>query len=325
MKKRVNFLTVSLFALLIVFSFLSTAMAQKSYPTQPIELIIPWAAGSVTDLGARFFAEKWSEFLGQPFIPINKVGGGGMIASKFVANAKPDGYTLLIATSGTISTSRVLRKDAGFDLDSFRIICQWGMNPLLYCVKADSKWDSMNKFLQDAKQNPGKLRCAALMGSTLQYAVEMLARAAGVRLTLVPFKSTPEGLTALIGGHLEMAVAPGLGGMKKSPDIRVLAVAEEERLSGYPDAPTLKELGYPVLIETMLMLCGPKDLPEEIANALADAHRKAFVKYGKEMKEKMSNIDIFPRSVDGKMTGKMLREFEKEFKEWAIQAGIKTQ
>jgi tripartite-type tricarboxylate transporter receptor subunit TctC len=325
MKKKVYLLTLSLFALLIVFSFLSTAMAQKSYPTRPIDLIIPWAAGSVTDLGSRFFAEKWSEFLGQPFIPINKVGGGGLIASKFVANANPDGYTLLIATSGTISTSRVLRKDAGFDLDSFRMICQWGINPLLYCVKADAKWKSMSQFLQDAKQNPGKLRSATLMGSTLQYAVDTLARSAGVKLTLVPFKSTPEGLTALIGGHLEMAVAPGLGGMKKSPDIRVLAVAGEERLPGYPDAVTLKELGYPVLIETMLMLCGPKDMPEEIVNALADAHQKVSAKYGKEINEKMTNIDIFPRNVDGKMTGKILREFEKEYKEWAVQSGMKIE
>ena len=325
MKKKVYFLTTVFFALFLLALFLSRAMAQKDYPTRPIDLIIPWAAGSVTDLGSRFFAEKWSEFLGQPFIPINKVGGGGLIASKLVANAKADGYTLLIATSGTISTSRVLRKDAGFDLDSFRFICQWGKNPLIYLVKADSKWKTMSEFLNDAKQNPGKLRCAVLIGSTIHYAAEMLSRAAGVKLTFVPFKSTPEGLTTLIGGHVEMVVAPGLGGMRGSPHIRALAVAEEERLFGYPETPTLKEIGYPVFIETMLMLCGPKELSDEVASLLSDAHHKVFVKYEKEIKEKMSKIDIAPRLVDGKATAKTLREFEKDFKEWTVQAGIKPE
>ena len=325
MRKNVYCLTVALLVIVLLFCSFSFTMAQGNYPTRPIEIIYPYAAGAGGDLLTRFFADKWAEFLGQPVITVNKVGGGGLIGAKIAANAKPDGYTLLTGTDGCLIFPRLTRKDAGFDLDSFRYIFLLSNIPVWFTVKADSKWKNMNEFLLDAKQNPGKLKYSALMGLSAHYGAEMLWRAAGVKLTYVPYKSSPESLTAVIGGHVDLAATFALGGMRGSPLIRQLAVAEKERIYDEPGVPTLKELGYPVVVDTSVGLCGPKGLSDEIVKKFEDAHRKVIRKYEKEIKERLPKIDNYPNFLEGEFTKKYFEEKERKYREYAPRMGIKLE
>ena len=183
----------------------------------------------------------------------------------------------------------------------------------------------MNDFLLDAKQNPGKLKYSALMGLSAHYAAEMLWRVAGVKLTYVPYKSSPESLTAVIGGHVDLAATFALGGMRGSGIIRQLAVAEKERIYDHPEVPTLIELGYPVVMDTSVGLCGPKGLSEEVVKKLTDAHLEVLRKYEKEIKEQLPKLDNYPNFLEGRSTMRFLEEKERKYRELAPQMGIKLE
>jgi len=325
MKKNVYCLTAPFFVLALLLCCFSLVIAEENYPTRPIEIIYPYAPGAGGDLLTRFFAEKWAEFLGQPVVVVNKPGGGGLIGTKITVNAKPDGYTLFEASDGSFILAKLGRSDAGFDLDSFEYIFLLSNIPTWFTVKADSKWKNMNEFLLDAKQNPGKLKYSALMGIPAHYGAEMLWRAAGVKLTYVPYKSSPESLTAVIGGHVDLAATAGLSGMSGSPLLRQLAVAEKERVYDHPEVPTLKELGYPIFMDTSCALCGPKGLSEEVVKKLTDAHLKVLRKYEKEIKERLPKIDNYPYFLEGKFSLDFYKEKERKYRELAPQMGIKLE
>lgn len=246
-----------------------------------------------------------------------------MLGSKLVASAKPDGYTLLSANDANIISSRLGKKDAGFDLDSFRYFFLISMKPAFLLVKADSKWRNLKEFLQDAKQNPGKLKYGAMMGSLNHYLVAILSQVAGVELTPVFFKSSPEITTALLGGHIDLGSMVGLAGVSGSSLARILAVAEEERTSGQPDVPTLKEMGYPVVLGANDVLCAPKDIPEQVVSKFTEAHNKVVAKYKKEIMERFMKMDIEYAFLDGKGALKLFKERERQYIVYAPLVGIK--
>lgn len=311
---------------LAVFAPAARSLAQTGYPTRPVEVIIPYPPGGVSDTGIRYYADKWGEFLGQPIVPVNKPGGGSTLGAKFVATAAPDGYTLLAGSDSPLITARFGVKGIGYDLDSFRMVFQYSKLALFFSVKADSKWKTLEEFLRDAKKGPGELRYASYgIGAITHYATELLSQAAGVKLTYVPFKSSPESLTALMGGHVELAVTAGLAGMAGSPRIRPVAVASETRLPDYPDVPTLKELGYAVVVDSTVLLAAPSGVPDEVVRKFTAAHVKALAKYESDIKAKMPKLNQYPDFVEGEPLMKVLRERERKYRELAPQMGIKLE
>ena len=323
MKKHALCLTVAFLIPLLLFCPVSQAMAPEDYPTRPIEIIVGWPPGGTTDLVTRIFAEKWAEFLGKPVVVVNKPGGGGMLASKLMANTNPDGYTLYCANDANLISSRLGKKDAGFDLDSYRYFFSLTMKPCFLIVKADAKWKSMKDLVQDARQNPKKLTYGAMMGSTNHYLAAIFSKVAGVELVPVFFKSSPEIATALLGGHIDLGTMVGLAGLSDSSLARVLAVAEEERIPGRPEVPTLKEMGYPVLVSSGDVLCAPKALPDKVVNKFIDAHNKVMTKYGKEIKQRLQKIDLEYTFHDGNTTLKLLKGKEEQKVVYAPLVGVK--
>ncbi len=323
MRNHAHGLTTAFLISLLVFCPVSLAMAQEAYPTRPIEIIVGWPPGGTTDLVTRIFAEKWAEFLGKPVVVVNKPGGGGMLSSKFVANANPDGYTLYAANDANLISSRLGKKDAGFNLDSYRYFFSLTMKPCFLVVKADAKWKSMKDFVQDARQNPKKLTYGAMMGSTNHYLAAIFSKAAGMELVPVFFKSSPEIATALLGGHIDLGTMVGLAGLSDSSLARIMAVAEEERVPGRPEVPTLKEMGYPVLVSSGDVLCAPKALSDTILNKFVAAHHKVMDKYGKEIKQKLQKIDLEYSFHEGNSTLKLLRQKEEQKVVYAPLVGVK--
>jgi tripartite-type tricarboxylate transporter receptor subunit TctC len=294
MKRQPNFLT---FIVLLALSLMSFGLskgwsAEKVYPDRPINMIVPYAPGGGTDLGSKVIAGRISEFLGQPLISVYKPGAGGSLAASFVANAKPDGYTVLVGSTSTMIIAPIVKKlDYKFgDLipaGTFATIPQW------FIVKSDARWKTLKEFIDEEKKSPGKLKIGSYGKLTVaDFLIELLNRQAGIKLTHIPYKSAGEVVTAVLGGHVDAGMNSGAGGLLESGQLRILAVAEEKRLDLVPDVPTFKECGYPMAAIGGFSLCFPRGTPQEIVDKFADAQEKAIKRYSKEITEGLRSVEM---------------------------------
>jgi tripartite-type tricarboxylate transporter receptor subunit TctC len=277
-------------------------------------MIISWAPGSATDLGSRVVAEKMGEFLGQPMVSVFKTGGGGAVGTDYVAGSKPDGYTLLVGSESNLVVQPILKK-LTYDLDSFIYIGGYSRVPFFFSVRSDGPWKTLQDFITEAKKSPKKFK-VGIPGvfTTTHVAWELLCQKAGIETVAIPFQSTGEVLTALMGEHVDVAATSGAGGMGQSGTIRVIAVTEKQRLSNFPDVPTLDELKYPLVLDSASFSFGaPKGTPKEIVEILYKAQEKAFSKYGEEIKQKLARVEQTPFFVSGEEYYRTLKERQKIF------------
>lgn len=261
---------------LIVLGIWGSARAQE-FPTRPIEVIVGFAPGGGTDLTARAVANHATKYFGQPFVVVNKAGASGTIASQYVAAAKPDGYTLLTGGGSETTTVGHFRKLPFHPINDFEpVICVVGQQIGL-SVKADSRWKTIQEFIADAKQNPEKYSFASSgMGSLYHAAVIVLEKRAGIKLRHVPFKGGAETLSALLGGHVDVAISapdeayPLIEGGR----VRSLVTFSGKRSQLIPNVPTLKEVGHDFFMENMKGLMAPKGTPKPIMQKIHDGVKK---------------------------------------------------
>ena len=252
----------------------------QDYPSRPITLIVPFPPGGVADNVARPVAQALSKQLGQTVIIENKQGAGGGIGMAFVAKAKPDGYTLLLALSSISvipEADKVLGRAPMFQLDQLLPIARFTADPVVLAVRAESPWKTYAEFVAFAKANPKKLNYGSSGNyGTMHVPMEMLASSAGITLTHVPFTGAAPAVTALLGGTLD-AVATGPSTVVqhvKAGKLRVLANWGSERHPALPDVPTLRELGVPTEYAQWSGLFAPASTPEPVLNALRKAARE---------------------------------------------------
>ena len=267
--------------------------AEKSYPDRPISMVVPFAPGGGADLGSKVIGDKISEFLGQPLISVYKPGGSGSLGAAFVAGAKPTGYTLLVGANSVVVLPPIIKK-LDYKLEDFIPTGMYGKIPIWLAVKADSKWRNLKELIEQERSNPGKLQVGSYGKLTAaDFMIELLNKQAGIRLTHVPFKSSGEALTAVLGGHVDAAMVSGAGGLLESGQVRILAVAEEQRLEGLPDIPTFKELGYPITVSVVFSLWFPKGTPQDIVDRFSAAQEKAVKRYSKEIEAGLRKVEIW--------------------------------
>ncbi len=302
---------VSGLVLFMIGSMSWPAAGQEKYPSRPINLIVPYAPGGAADLGSKVVAEKMAEFLGQPILSQYKPGGGGSLGAAFVAKAKPDGYTVLVGSATPLVLSPIVKK-MDYKLDDFIPMGIYGETPIWIVVKKDAPWKTINDFVAEAKASPGKITVTSYGKLTVaDFAIEMLSKQAGVKFTHVPFKATPEAISAVLGGHGQAAFTTGAGGLLESGTIRILAHASDERLEGLPDIPTFIERGYPISITSSYTYCVPKGTPREVVEALSNAQKKAMEKYSREIKEAMGRIEVWARNLNPEQT---MAKYKKDYK-----------
>ena len=269
---------------------------KEDYPNRPVQLIIPWSPGTSTDVIARLVAPQLGKYFGQPWVLVNKPGAGGVIGHTLIAKSKPDGYTLG-AVSTLAGSYLLVYKDLEFDLDSFVPIAAFIKVPMFFLVKLDAPYRTLKDLVDDAKKNPGKLRYGTIGVASAQHLVaDDFCNKAGINLTHVPYAGTADVLTALLGGHVDLAPTWGSLGHLKGGTVRALAVSEKERLEEYPDIPTLTELGYPIVIFPIQGQVAPKGTPKKIIDKLskgylevANANKKVIAESGKKF-EQVVNI-----------------------------------
>ena len=265
-------------------SLLLPALAQAEYPEKPITYTIPFNPGGESDVTARLQEPQLEKFLGQSVNVTHKPGGGGAVGwSDFQRTAKPDGYSIIGCNIPHIIGQPLLRKDAGYETDGFKIIMWFHFTPNALVVPKSSKIKTLKDFIEYAKKNPG----AATVGGSGTYSANhletlRLEKAAGVKLTYVPHTGTGPIIPALMGGHLTAAMSYSMVSVNYKDKFTTLAVASDERVPALPDVPTFKELGYDIVGGAFRGVAAPLKTPQAVVDKLANAFSETNKIIGKK-------------------------------------------
>jgi tripartite-type tricarboxylate transporter receptor subunit TctC len=299
-------------------------LSAQSYPNHPITLIIPMAPGDAVDLAGRVMAEGLSTLLKVPVTPLNKPGAGGAVGTDLVAKSKNDGYTLLMANSASIITAKILHPE-DVNYDPFKDLAPLGLasvTPTLITVKKDSPYKSVKELVAYSKKNPGKVRCGTPgMGTLADFNVPIIINLTGADITVVPFKGASPAITALIGGHVEIAasaITPVIDHLR-SGETRGLVVSK--KLPEFPAIPTLKELGYQRdLLGVWFAFFAPAGIPAHVKETLVAAIEK--VVRDQAIVARMAKMGLIQEFVPPDQLFKDMIEEYKVSKEIARTAGL---
>lgn len=248
------------------------------YPSKPINLIVPFGAGSTTDLAARSLANAAKDMLPQPIVVVNRPGASGVIAAASVAKSRPDGYTMLMSRVSCNASVPALNKTIPYKIDEFTFVGITEITPFVICVRADAPYKTLDDLVKAIGKNPGELSFGTSGAlSMLDIVGMMLLDAAGLPQTAavsVPYKGDGEAKTSLLGGHTQFLpnnLSP-MADVIKNGQVRALAVTTEKRLEDFPDIPTVAEAGYPALTGAVGWsgFFGPAGLKPEVVRTLSD-------------------------------------------------------
>ena len=258
-------------ALLIASLLLSAAATAQPYPNKPIRIIVPFGAGSSTDVITRILTQSVSVSIGQPFIVDNKPGGDGAVAGIEAAKAAPDGYTIFIGSGSPIAAVPALRKNPPYDsVNDFTPITDIGRFTLFLFVNSEVPVKTFQEFIAYAKANPGKLAYGTGNASGI-VAFAQMNQLAGIDMLHVPYKSAPLAVVDLMTNRVQAMWEPPtttLAAMKEGK-LRALVTSLKSRSSVLPEVPTIAEAGMPQFsMANWMGLVGPAKLPREIVERL---------------------------------------------------------
>jgi tripartite-type tricarboxylate transporter receptor subunit TctC len=268
-------------ALVAALAALHGAAWAQDFPNRPITLVVPYAAGGGNDVMARIVGEKMSRTLGQQIVIDNRPGAGGAIATRQVAKATPDGYTLVIGGTGSLAVNPTLLPNVGYDVrKDFAPIGLIGSSAMIVLVHPSIKAKTLPELIALAKKEPGKLNYASAgVGSGIHLGAELFAHMAGIKLVHIPYKGTGPALTDLIGGHVAIyfsSLPPAIG-IVKDGKVRALAVTATKRSNIFPDLPTVAEAALPGFEAALRYgILAPAGTPRPVVDKLNAALRQAL-------------------------------------------------
>jgi tripartite-type tricarboxylate transporter receptor subunit TctC len=265
-------------ALTLGLLLVAPALAQD-WPTRSVKLIVPFAAGATPDIVARLLADELQAKLGQPFVVENKPGASGNLGTDAVAKAEPDGYTLGISIGGPLAINMLLFSKLPYDpAKDLAFITMLATQPSALAVNTAIKVDSVGELVALLKRNPGKYNFGSIGNGSLSHlAMEAIALKSGTQMVHVPYPSSPQAVTALMRGDVQMACLPAIAVTPQlgSGQIKILAISTGERDPLLAGIPTLKEQGIDVQADAWMGLIAPVQTPApvlaQIRNAFAAA------------------------------------------------------
>ena len=266
-------------ALMLATMLAAISAAAADYPARTVTLVVPYPPGGGVDAMARVVAAKLSEAMHAQFIVDNRPGAGGTIGTRAVAQAAPDGYTLLLGHTGTISINPSLYAHAGYDpRKDFAPIGLVASMPVALLANPSFPAKSIAEFIAMAKKDPGKFNLGtSALGTGGYMCAELFKAEAGINVAIIPYKGTAPVMNDLLGGHVPIAfgvLPPALGNIAAGK-LRAVAVTSKKRFSLLPDVPTFDESGLPGF-EAVLHygLLAPAGTPKEIVDRLSEEVRK---------------------------------------------------
>ncbi|WP_246701059.1 tripartite tricarboxylate transporter substrate binding protein [Rhodopseudomonas sp. BR0M22] len=302
------------------------ANAQGLYPTRPVRIVLPFAAGGVADITARLIADQLGTKLGQRFYVENQPGAGGISAARTVISAPPDGSTLALLSNGTAISVSLFKKLPFDPVKDFAPISSLGTFDFLFTVRAESKFKTLEDFIKAAKQKPGTLNVGTInTGSTQNLAAELFKTAAGVDFVIVPFRGTPEVLVALLQDSVDLTIDSysALKGNLADGKLRALAATGPLRSKITPDIPTLRESGIEASIESWNGLFAPAGTPPGVIGALNTALQEILV--DPVLKKKMLELGIDAKPSTPEQLAARLRADIDKWRAVIEQSGIERQ
>lgn len=298
-------------ALALAATIVPTAgMAADAYPSQPIKLVLPFAAGGQSDVVARIAAERLTSALGQPVVVENVGGAGGMIAASKVARSPADGYTLFLPNASTLTIAPHLQPSSGVTPSSFAPIATVSQFPLVLVVNSKSPYKSLADVIAAAKSKPGKLSFASPgVGTTPHLAGETFSQEAGITITTVPYKGGAPALNDVLAGQVDLYFeAPGtIVPHIQAGKLRALAVTGKKRMAALPNVPTVAEQGFPKLtLESWAAFVAPKGTPPAIIERLRTEIEK--VVKSQDFTRKLEERGFEPLSTSPAELARMINE-----------------
>jgi tripartite-type tricarboxylate transporter receptor subunit TctC len=317
--------------ILVVVAFLlpSFSMAAE-YPTKPIEWLSPFGVGGPAAFAMKLIMDTASKkYLGQPSIMVNAPGAGGTIASARVARAKPDGHTLVMASSGPHGIAMYTVKDLPYTNEDFEFIAQFGVLEVALFVGPQSPFKTLAEFVDYARKNPHALKFTTTgVGSGPNLILESLKlKAGGLQIDPVVYKNSPDQRTSVLGGHTHASVVYG-GSGGPGDNIsqaiegggKMLAVTAKKRLEAFPDIPTFAEQGYDISYRGWYGIAGPKGMPKNVSSKLKDAVYKSM--QDPEVVKGIKALGFLYAPLHSEEFTKSVKEFEAEVKMIAEKAKI---
>lgn len=323
---RLKVVTLGIWSCCLSLGLAFHSATAQSYPNKPVEIIVPYAAGGSTDSTARLVAKGLSEQLHKPFLVVNRPGAGGQIAHAHVAQAPPDGYTLLFSAAGPLTVTPHSYAKLSYDpIKSFKAIKLVSAAPLLLIVNEKLKGNDLASLIKLAKSKPKELTYGSFgVGSTAHLAGELFKSLANVDIVHVPYKGSAPALTDLMGGQIDMmfdvlvTALPPVKSGKAFP----IAVTSSTRSSLVPDVPTIAESGINGFdAQTWFGLLGPEKIDASVVQKLSDALDKILA--DSKFKE---TVIAQGMEVKGGTPQQFSSFFHSEYEKWgkiAKQSGIK--
>jgi tripartite-type tricarboxylate transporter receptor subunit TctC len=291
--------------------FLSPHLWAQSYPSRPIDLIIPLAAGDATDIAGRAIGEMLSRELKVPVVPQNKPGAGGGLGTDQLAKAPKDGYTIGLPNNAAV-VFRALVDPAATNYDAFKDLTPLGLamrSPTIIAAGADAPFKNFREMVEYSKKNPGKVRIGTAGGGSVgDFCIQTINFLTDAGLTAVPFKGATPGITAVRGGHIE-AVALALGALRTHIDSGAMrGIVISSKWKDLPNVPTMQELGFKdPLFGIWTAFYAPAGIPDEVTRVLVPAIQRAVST--PEMSAQMNKFGI---SAEYLPPDKLLAEMKNE-------------
>jgi len=253
----------------------------QDYPKSPVQIVIPFAPGGATDILWRTISDHLARNINGTVSLVNKSGGGGVVGTSFVANSKPDGYTLVSANSDPLNIAPVFTPDVPYNPEKdFTYLAKLVLFPGTIAVRVEAPYKTLEELIAFARANPKKLKAGvAGMGTKPHMNVELFNREAKIEIAPIPFGGGGEAATYLLGGHVDVGIlsVPSVKSHVLSGKVRVLAVFSPTRCTDFPQVPTMAERGYRSSnITTGVGLAGPKGMSPAIAKKWEDVVEKTM-------------------------------------------------
>jgi tripartite-type tricarboxylate transporter receptor subunit TctC len=316
--KGIHALSRWLLLILVLVLVDQRVFAQPKYPTKPIEIVNSFSPGGANDLNVRALETVAERFLGKPVVQVFKPGGGGITGTTEVANSTPDGYKLLIVSSGELTAG----PKTAYSLDSFAFIAQVSVKPYGLVVRASSQWKNLEEFRRQAAQQPGKLTIGTTPTGGTFLTAQYFIRKGGISLTAVPYPGSGPYIAAVLGGHLDSAWAPvpAAESHLSAGTLRMLAVTGPTRMKNYPNAPTLNALGVDSPFVQWIGVVAPRKTPKDRFDFLRNTFERitkdpAYIKAAE-------NLGIDVAYLPGEEFEKLVRDEDVKFKALVKELGL---
>jgi len=317
---------------LVCVLLLGSAVQAQTYPDRPIHLIVAFVPGGATDTMARQIQQDLSEALGQPVVVENRPGGSGYIAWNYVANARPDGYTLLMAENAlAISQGLFKQQSSTFDpIRQYDPVAHVASSPLALVVANRVKANSVAELIALAhSMEPQKMNYASAgIGSVAHLTFEVFRDGAGIEAIHIPYKGGGAAIADILGGQVEMHMASiqVAAGLARADKLKALAVTSKARSPALPDVPTLAEAGVKtaaVDLSFWYAIFGPKGMPKAVKEKLASAVQK--VMSDPKVRERLAKLDIEPSYMPAEALEKKLQSEIANWTKFIDATGIKAE